>query len=138
MHGTLKKLPNLTAFLEIFLYLKSNDSVEHYLCYSFISKVKYSFHTASGWSGFSVLPFYVLKWNCNFWTCEILPNFSCHFWKQVWVLLQILHQSSVPTNIIPLYFFRSNIIYFRQKQPIKEQIFETFECLGQNSSNSSC
>ena len=39
-----RKLPNLSAFLEIFLYLKNNDSVEHVykvlLCYSFISKVK--------------------------------------------------------------------------------------------------
>ena len=35
-------------------------------------------------------------------------------------------------------FFSSEIIYFGQKQPIKVQIFGTFDCLGQNSSNSSC
>ena len=39
-------------------------------------------------------------------------------------------------KITPLYFFRSNIIYFVQKEQIKVQIFETFECLGQNSPNS--
>ena len=38
----------------------------------------------------------------------------------------------------PLYFFGSKIIYFVQKKPIKVKIFETFECKGQNSSNSSC
>ena len=38
----------------------------------------------------------------------------------------------------PLYFFRTKIICFYQKEPIKVQIFEVFECLGQNSSNSSC
>ena len=42
----------------------------------------------------------------------------------------IKHNSSV--------LFSSNIIYFGQKQPIKVQIFEIFECLGQNLSNSSC
>ena len=29
MYWTLKKTTNLTAFLEICLYLKNNDSVEH-------------------------------------------------------------------------------------------------------------
>ena len=32
--------------------------------------------------------------------------------------------------------FWSNVIYFAQKEPIKEQIFETFKCSGQNSPNS--
>ena len=39
-------------------------------------------------------------------------------------------------KITPLYFFRSNVIYFAQKETIKVQIFETFECSGQNSRNS--
>ena len=51
-----RKLPNLTALLEIFLYLKNNDFVEHVqkvcqLSSSSISKVKQSFHTAFGRSG---------------------------------------------------------------------------------------
>ena len=33
-------------------------------------------------------------------------------------------------------FFRSKVIYFEQKRPIKAQILETFGCLDQNSSNS--
>ena len=69
---------------------------------------------------------------------ENFPNSSCHFWKQKSVFLQILHQYSVLPNITPLYFFRSNIIYFVQKKPIKVQIFEIFECSGQNLSNFSC
>ena len=32
----------------------------------------------------------------------------------------------------------SNDIYFAQKEPIKVKIFETFECSGQNLSNSLC
>ena len=34
--------------------------------------------------------------------------------------------------------FSSNNIYFAQKEPIKVKIFETFECSGQNLSNSLC
>ena len=60
------------------------------------------------------------------------------FERQKSVFLQILYQYSVPSNMTPLYFFRSNIIYFRQRQPIKVQIFEIFDCLNQNSSNCLC
>ena len=35
-------------------------------------------------------------------------------------------------------FFGSKIMYFNQKKPVKVQIFEIFECSGENSSNSSC
>ena len=66
---------------------------------------------------------------------ENFPNFSCHFWKQKSVFVQILHQYSVPSNITPLYCFSSNIIYFGQRQPIIVQILEIFDCLDQNSSN---
>ena len=34
--------------------------------------------------------------------------------------------------------FRSNNIYFAQKETIKVKIFETFKCSGQNLSNSLC
>ena len=47
-----------------------------------------------------------------------------------------MYLSSVSWKIIALYFFISNNIYFAQKQPIKMKIFETFECSGQNLSNS--
>ena len=59
---------------------------------------------------------------------ENLPNFSCHFPNYKSVFLQILYHSSVSWKITPLYFFRSNIIYFAQKESIKVQMFETFEC----------
>ena len=43
----------------------------------------------------------------------------------------------MPLNINPLYFFKLKH-YILQKEPIKVQIFETFECSGENMSNSSC
>ena len=69
--------------------------------------------------------------------CQILHVISCHcqFFKSVF--LQILHQSSVESNITLLYFFSSNIIYFGQKEPIKVQIVEIFECWSQKLLNSS-
>ena len=69
---------------------------------------------------------------------ENLSHSSCHFGKRKSVSLQILHQSSVPTNITPLDFVSSNIIYFGQRQPIKRQLFVIFECSGQNLLNFSC
>ena len=47
---------------------------------------------------------------------EILPYSSCHF------PYQFLHHSSVSLKITPLYFFRSYVIYFAQKEPIKVKI----------------
>ena len=46
--------------------------------------------------------------------------------------------SSIKNNSSILFSAQTFYIYFGQKQPIKAQIFEIFECLGQNSSNSSC
>ena len=69
---------------------------------------------------------------------ENLLNSSCHFPNHKSVFLQILYYSPVSRKITPLYFFSSNIIYFDQKQLMKVQIFETFECSSQNSSNSLC
>ena len=63
-----------------------------------------------------------------------LQNFSCRFRKYKSVFFQILHQSSLESNITPLYFFSSNIIYYGQKQPIKVQIFKIFKCSTQNLS----
>ena len=71
-------------------------------------------------------------------SAENLPNSSCHFPSNKSVLLQILHHFSMPSGITPLYFFRSNNIYFVQKEPIKVKNFETFECSRQNLSNSLC
>ena len=47
-----------------------------------------------------------------------MPNSLCHFWKHKSVCVQNLHQFLVPSNIIPLYFFSLNTIYFGQKLPI--------------------
>ena len=74
------------------------------------------------------------------WTCsgKSLPNSSCHFWKYKSVFLQILHQYSVPSNITPLYFCNLKVLYFGQKQFIKVQFFEIFECFCENLPKSSC
>ena len=82
-----------------------------------------------------VPPFFFLKWNYYFSACKNLLNYSCHFWKLKSVFLQILHQSTMPSNINLLCFFRSNIIYFGQKESLKWNFFEAFQCLGQNLSN---
>ena len=61
-----------------------------------------------------------------FWTFECsgksLPNSRCLFPIHQLVYFQILHQSSVSWNITPQYFFRSKIIYFAQKRPIRIEI----------------
>ena len=67
---------------------------------------------------------------------EDLPNSSWHFPNHKSVFPQILRHSSVSWKATPLYFFRSNFIYFGQKEPVKVQIFESFECSRQISPNS--
>ena len=67
-----------------------------------------------------------------------LSNSLCQFWNDKSIPLQILYPSSVSWKITPLYFFSSNYIYFAQKEPIKVNIFETFECSSQNFPNSLC
>ena len=97
-------------------------------------------------ANFKVIPF--LLWtkvshqSPNFDTIkcsgEHLPNFSSLFSSHKSVFLQNLHISSVSWKITPLYFCSSNNLYFAEKEPIKVKIFETFECSGQNLSNSLC
>ena len=52
--------------------------------------------------------------------------------------LQILYPTSVSWKKTSLYVCSSNNTYFTQKEPIKVKISETFECSGQNLSNSLC
>ena len=49
-----------------------------------------------------------------------------------------MYPSSVPWKITPLYFISSGNVYYAQKEHIKMEHFEAFECLGQTLSNSSC
>ena len=111
------------------------------MCYLFISTAKRSLLTVSGrssyfefwfWFSSTILP---SKMKSLFFSLLKFAKSSCHFVKHKSVFFQILHQSSVPSNITLLYMFSSNIICFIQKEPFKVQIFETFECSGQNSSN---
>ena len=95
---------------------------------------------------FKAIPFLLWTKGChqspNFDTfqCsgENLPNSSYHFSSNKSAFLQSLHHSSMSWKITPLYFFSSNNVHFARKEPIKVKIFETFECSGQNFSNSWC
>ena len=55
-----------------------------------------------------------------------MPNSSCHFPKRKSVFLQILCDSSVSWKITPLYFFRSNFIYFARKGSTILQFFQCY------------
>ena len=126
--------------MEICLYLKKSDSVEHVqkvlllvLFTDFQRRIKFSHCIWSIWLSW----IFILIQFCHFTfenemaifqlMNENLTNSLCHFRKHKSVFLQILHQSSVPSNITSLYFFSWNIIYFDQKELIKLQIFEIFE-----------
>ena len=67
---------------------------------------------------------------------ENLPNSSCHFPNQKSFFSNFASVFSFMKD--HLYYFRSNVIYFAQKEPIKVQIFENFECSGENLPNSLC
>ena len=67
-----------------------------------------------------------------------MSNSIYQFWNEKSIPLQIVYPSSASWNIISLYFFSSNNIYFAQKDLFKMNIFETFECWGQILSNSLC
>ena len=71
-------------------------------------------------------------------SCQNLSNSLCQFWNSKSVPLQILYPYSILWKITALYFLSSKNIYFPQKEHIKMKIFETFNCSGQNLSNSSC
>ena len=53
---------------------------------------------------------------------ENLPYSSWHCPSHKSVFLQTLHHSSVSWKTTPLDFFRSNVIYFAQKEPLKVEI----------------
>ena len=67
-----------------------------------------------------------------------LSNSLCQFWNDKSIPLQILNPSLVSRKITPLCFFSSKNLYFAQKNHIKVNIFETFDCSGENLSNSLC
>ena len=113
-------LSNLASFYIVMTHISSvNFKLIHFLLWIKGSPENSNFH--------------ILKSSA-----ENLQDSQCHFWKNSSVILQIWHHSPVSWKITPLYFFSSNIIYFVQKQPIKVQTFETFQCSSQNSSNSLC
>ena len=113
----------LSRFLSIFIVMTHKSTINFKFIY-FLVWIKGS-HQSSNFETFE---------------CSVknLPNSSCHFPNHKSIFLRILNHSSVPWKIIPLYFFSSKIIFFGQKQPIKVQIFEIFECSGHNPSNCSC
>ena len=72
------------------------------------------------------------------WWGQNVSNSFCQFWNDKSNPLQILYPSSVSWKITALYFCSLNNIYFAQKKSTKMKNFETFNCSGQNFSNSLC
>ena len=78
--------------------------------------------------------------NFETFECSVqnLSNSLCQFWNDKSIPLPILYPSSVSWKITPRYFYSSNNRCFARKEAIKVKNFETFECSGQNLSNSLC
>ena len=78
----------------------------------------------------------------KFWDFRVLTSKVVKFLMPIGnrksIPLQILYPYSISWNKTPLYFFSSKNIYFAQKEPIKVETFETFECSSQNLSISLC
>ena len=87
----------------------------HLLRCKFLSQIFFLFWTKE--------PNESLNFETSVCTGENLPNPSCYFPNHESVFLQILHHTKMSWIISPLYFFRSNVIYFAQKGPIKVQFF---------------
>ena len=112
-----------SIFVSLFIVMKHNSSVNfkviHFLLWAKGSHQSPNFDT----------------FECS---CENLTNPPCHFPSNKSDFFQILHHSSMSWKITPLHFFSSNNIYFAQKKPIEQDIFETFECSAQNLFYSLC
>ena len=67
-----------------------------------------------------------------------VSNSLCQFWNGKSISLQILYPSSVLWKVTSLSFSSSHNVCFGQKEVSKVKIFETFECSGQNLSDSLC
>ena len=118
-----QKVSSSSIFVSFFIVMTHNSSVNFKVIH-FLLWTKGS-HQSSNFGTFECVG-------------ENWPNSSCQFQSNKSVVLQILHHSSISWKITPLYFFSSSNIYFAQKEPIKVKISETFECSGQNFSNSLC
>ena len=116
--GHLRKLPNLTAFLGIFLYLKNSDSVEH------VWKVL-----------LIVLCIKVQIFEIFECSSQNSSNSSCQFWNEKPSPLQILHYSQFSWHIT-LLKLKHFILWIKGSH--QSPNFDTFKCSGENLPNSSC
>ena len=131
-------------------YKCSGSNVPNSLCYfpnQKLAFVQILHHSLVSWK---ITPLHFFRSNItrkDQSKCKFLRLLSA--WIQIHQILVIFettnqfsfkffYQSWVPSNITSLYFLSWSIIYFGQKQSIKVQIFEIFECLGKNLLNSSC
>ena len=78
----------------------------------------------------------------KFWDFRVLTSKVVRFLMPIGnsksISLQILYPYSISWDKTPLYFLAQKYIYFAQKEPIKVETFETFECSSQNWSISLC
>ena len=103
--STLKRQVNSSSNFASFFIVMTNGSSVNFKLIHFLLWIKGS-HQSPNFETFK----------CS---GEHLPYSSCHIPNHKSIFLQILHPSSVPSKITPLYFFRSNFKYFAQKEPIK-------------------
>ena len=110
--SVLKQLVNSSSdFSSFFSVITYNFSVNFYLMH-FLLWLKGS-HESTNFDTFKCAD-------------ENLPNSWCHYPNLKSAFLQILHGSSVSLNITPQYFFRSNAVYFAQRDQSKCKFFRLF------------
>ena len=107
------------------------------MCHSFISNVKQRFFfTVSGRSSCFEFLFWfssvilLSKMKSLFFSLWKFDKFSRHFWIHKSVFLQILHQSSMQSNITLLYFFSSKIYILWSKRTYQSANFWDISVLG--------
>ena len=120
----LKPLVNSSSNFASFFNVMTHSSSVNFKFIRFLHSIKWS-HQSPNFETFE----------CS---GEYLPYSSCRSPNHKSIFLQIFYNSSVSWKVTSLYFFNSNIICFGLKKPVKVHIFENFECLRQNLSNSSC
>ena len=102
-----RQVSSLSNFASFFIVMTCNSSVSFKLI-RFLLRIKGS-HQSPNFETFGCFG-------------ENFPISSCHFPNHKSVFLQILHHFSVSWKRTSLYLFRSNVIYFAQKEPIKVKI----------------
>ena len=134
-----RKLPNLIAFMEIFLYLKNSDSVKHVqkvlLIMLFIYfQGKKSFHTAFD----LVSPFYFLKESAIFKRVKICQISHVIFERTSQFSFKFRTNLQCHQTQLLCTFLAQTLYTLVKISSLTCKFLIFLKCSGQNSSNSSC